>query len=722
MRLLRACALALLLVGWGIPGVSPSPPFLRECDPQEKREAQPFQLPSLKLQWDGWETSRIATSVAAILLSEKLGFTVQLVEGGNPSQVYTSLSQGRVHMAFESWPESNRAQFDRFAGPNATAADRIHAFPYADLFGHSGIFEACSRQSNGERYPTCNDKSILDSPALLQDVLETEEGRDFFAPLPSSDNSFPEWVPPYCEDKNCTVEIYHVDPDYDKGLIEGMVEALGLPAKVVYIGAGNMSRQVWSAYTKRAGALMYGYFPDINHYGISNLELPRSKIPPDLDLQRQQIQKLAWPGLVDHRGSDALAFVKEFALTKADYAELSELFDLFQDPQETACAWVKKNPSKWSKWISFPERERAPLICLPNFMSNGLCDVSYFMGWMAVLLQLGTTVAMFLLARFLNHPPERPDNYRERLDEKLVVSGAARYVAAWWRQRQEKRRLKKQVRAVGKLGPLIHNTSLRGNGTPPSGRRRSKTQALEALMQQAKAYAAQTYNTKMARKDFLRATRNADVKAGEVNAELHKDTHSWWYAWSLRWTGNFKTRVDFTSALYNVPVVLSHIRKYDNFARANQDPKVIMPPDGGDDRWIGDLSRGTLFTYMLFTTTDGVLPVILQCIGLGFFSGAVSTVFYQLVRHETYMVDHTAWAQGESVAVGRFFLSSGRISDSWRRFSISDVPTRTERSYLNAIEGIGTRAGSLVAAYAFFPTFLQVRMRAVNPKVSSKRG
>ena len=114
------------------------PQKLRMCQPQEKKPQQPFRLPSLRLQWDSWKTSQITTSVAAIILSEYLGFDVEFVPGASPAAVYSSLSKGDVHLAFESWPQSNADVFARFTSANASS--QVQAVAYSNLFGRSGLF------------------------------------------------------------------------------------------------------------------------------------------------------------------------------------------------------------------------------------------------------------------------------------------------------------------------------------------------------------------------------------------------------------------------------------------------------------------------------------------------------------------------------------------------------------------------------------------------------
>ena len=483
------------------------------------------------------------------MLSERLGFDVELVEAGTPKEVYKGISSGDVHLAFESWPGSNRDEFELYTDPSAPDGRRVHAMLYPDLFGYSGIYEACSRSPEAVS-GLCRDENIRKSPPLLKDVLDTAEGQEFFSGGVNPSGGYKEWIPAHCQDKNCSVEILHVTPEYDKGLIEGIVEKLGLPAKVVYMGS-NLTDVIWDAHTQRSGALLYAYFPDVTHHGISTLQLHRAPIHPSIDLKRQRLTKLAWPGLADRRGADALAFAQKFDLQASDYASMIEMYDLLGDPQEVACSWVRKNEPRVSNWLGFPERKNAPLFCAPSGTS-GLCSWDYFTGWMCVLIQLVLCVLMLLVGKYLNRPPDLPEDYRERLDQKLIVSGAARLLGNWWRLRRQKAKMKEEALKLATNGSEAEQ---RSEGNP-----KHMLSATKRLVGRAKKVAAQAYNMKRARKDFVQAQKAAAVKAEDVNAELHQDTHPAWIAWLLEHTGNFKTRVDFTTALCNVPVVLSHTR------------------------------------------------------------------------------------------------------------------------------------------------------------------
>lgn len=108
-----------------------------------KKIAQAFKLPELIIKWDSWSTSQMTTAIAAILLSERLGFTVKLDSGTTSKEMYSKLADGTLHLAFEAWPMSNAQEFREYV--TTGDASSIEHFPYTTLFGRSGIHEVCSR-------------------------------------------------------------------------------------------------------------------------------------------------------------------------------------------------------------------------------------------------------------------------------------------------------------------------------------------------------------------------------------------------------------------------------------------------------------------------------------------------------------------------------------------------------------------------------------------------
>ena len=150
---------------------------LRTCNkalPQMKPVAQPFQLPKLRLQWDSWPTSKITTSLAALILSEKMGFDVELVERYGSRDVYPGMASGSVHLAFEAWPASNPETYAQFVD---VEDPQVLGFPYSALFGRVGLYETCKRGV------TCADAASETLPPLFRDAIKTEAGKKHFRGL-----------------------------------------------------------------------------------------------------------------------------------------------------------------------------------------------------------------------------------------------------------------------------------------------------------------------------------------------------------------------------------------------------------------------------------------------------------------------------------------------------------------------------------------------------------
>jgi hypothetical protein len=154
------------------------------------------------------------------------------------------LSLHRPHKSLAS-----HTRVTRFVGDTPDPIVLAHAVESAQNFRPlqqlTGIFETCSRSADSG-YSKCRDDSLSNLPSLLKDVLATQQGQSFFSPENKRTDPH-EWVPSLCSAGNCTVQILHVSPDYDRGLIEGLVTKLGLPATVVYLGAADLSEEIWTA-------------------------------------------------------------------------------------------------------------------------------------------------------------------------------------------------------------------------------------------------------------------------------------------------------------------------------------------------------------------------------------------------------------------------------------------------------------------------------------------
>ena len=281
------------------------------------------------------------------------------------------------------------------------------------------------------------DEALRTSPPLLRDALKDPYVINAFSEEQATDpvcgkigkcgNNCDDctYTPAVCRaanSGNCSVQILHIAPTgYDEGKVEAMVEKLGIRAKIVYVGQKAHTSQLWTAYKKRSSSLIYSFYPNTNQYGISILNLPRAVIDPQLDFKPQQLRKLVWPGLADNRGADAVEFAKNFDLLLSDQSELSRLYDLFEDPQAAACVWVKENVAKWEELEKFPERKSTPFFCLPK-KTPGLCNNTYFLGWVAFSLQLFFSLVIGFWAYYMRSPPRFRSDIREKINEAVQGS------------------------------------------------------------------------------------------------------------------------------------------------------------------------------------------------------------------------------------------------------------------------------------------------------------
>jgi len=401
--LLVSGLLALSFHGRAVDGVEVQ---LKTCDNSKTGKIPQTYTGKLRIQWDSFPTSRITTALAAIILSENMGFDVSLESGFSTANMYEEIAGGKkLHLAFETWPASNPVQSSQYAvfynGTHAPQG-KVNAYPYINLFGRSGLFETCSREAGGcASLPQGTGvliKEALKSPAAQEHFNVT----DYVPPCSGTDC---EYVPEHCSDASCEVQILHIaKTGYDEGLVEALVDKLKIPARVAYLGAQAHTDALWAAYIEKKGALVYSYFPNANQHGISILSLDRAKIAPGDDFLSQQLQKLAYPGLKDMQGGDALEFMQNFDLSKKDYEDLAALNDLFRDPQDAACVWYRQNQAKWRPWVKFPERELASFFCLQA--DDGLCDARYLLGWCIFFGQAVLFVALCYYANYLKKPPE----------------------------------------------------------------------------------------------------------------------------------------------------------------------------------------------------------------------------------------------------------------------------------------------------------------------------
>ena len=381
---------------------------LKPCFATEKTVLpSPFLKPKLKIFWGYWTTHELTTSVAAIILSEKLGFDVELVSDTTARASMQAIAKGDIHINFEFWPGSNPDTYREYAKefhPDVEPG-QVHAFPYKSLFARSGLYETCSRHSSTE-FRTCLDGSLSNSQVLLKEAMDDPAIQRHFSQEKVAMPEHGSWNDaPRCQHRgtNCSVEILHIAPTgYDEGLLESIVTTLNLPASIAYLGEEAHTKAIWKAYTARKGALVYSYFPNALQDGVAVQGMPRAAMDQDLDFPTQQLVKIAWPGLEKERGGDALAFVRDFHLSLEDYNRLAETYEIVKDTQKAACVWLVDNPELWQALVKFPERKQQDLLCLQD--DSGLCNLQYRVGWVVFTAQVLLFAATLYMAVSLKQP------------------------------------------------------------------------------------------------------------------------------------------------------------------------------------------------------------------------------------------------------------------------------------------------------------------------------
>ena len=180
------------------------------------RVGNPDRIPQtytdkLRIQWDSWPTSQITTALAAIILSENMGFDVVLEDAFSANNMYEKMAEGLLlHLAFETWPASNpktSAEYARFFNGTHAPPGMVNSYPYINLFGRAGIFETCPRSAGGcASVPS-------DTGVLLKDALKSPAGQQHFNVteyVPGCSGADCEFIPPQCNGGQCEVQILHI--------------------------------------------------------------------------------------------------------------------------------------------------------------------------------------------------------------------------------------------------------------------------------------------------------------------------------------------------------------------------------------------------------------------------------------------------------------------------------------------------------------------------------
>jgi glycine betaine/proline transport system substrate-binding protein len=285
---------------------------------------------TIELVQNPWDASRLDVAIAAILIREQLGLTVEVTEIDEFSQ-WQLIATGAKHASFEVWPSGHAEDIQ-----NYVVTGRVDDVGLLGPIGKISWY-----------VPTY---MLTSNPGLASWTALTDPANVslFATPTSGSAGQFtggdPTWT------------------SYDADIIKN----LHLDLKVVDLGSEDAElAALESAYASRSPILLYLWTP---HAALAKYELTAVELPAysddcyahaadggvDCDYPTDHLFKIVWPALAQ-ANPRAYAFLKAFTLTSEDQLVLLNLVDnQGYSIVEAAQYWVDANQKTWSTWIPAP--------------------------------------------------------------------------------------------------------------------------------------------------------------------------------------------------------------------------------------------------------------------------------------------------------------------------------------------------------------------------------
>jgi len=367
--------------------------FVWSCLPEAERGTADRSGTVVRLLVRNWMSHELVSSLAAIILTEKFGYTVKFVAA--PSNYFGQLDQlvehGLMDADLESWSHYTEIKGTDLYNPAACTPATSSLCKANDLVdvvsngygGRSGIYllnatasksrlidyykpfqqptwraemgiESCSssrlKANTGSSFPVCD-------PAKHSWCNTDGQWRGFYAPTLCFDDQY---YPP--EDRKCS-EVIMGPPSWDTGFFETLSRTLGLYTAFAYHDASTLSRLRLAMETAnpQKDVLFYSFrpnwgaedrnawrisFPDIFPGCDKNVGDPRlGKV--DCDYKEKRLKKLIAKSL-KVRAPAAYFFLKAFRLSKPDDSNLLKLVPTptasSSQMRTAACSFLKIHP------------------------------------------------------------------------------------------------------------------------------------------------------------------------------------------------------------------------------------------------------------------------------------------------------------------------------------------------------------------------------------------
>lgn len=284
--------------------------------------------PPIKLAVSPWVASELNAALAAIILEEKMGYTVELVPIDEYAQ-WEALARGEVHASLEIWPSGH--------GDNAREyIQEKHLVQDGGLLGPVGKIAWYIPSYVLRTHPelaTWEGFRQASSAALFATPDSDDKGR-FLAGDPT-------WV------------------QYDEDIIRN----LGLNLAVVRLESEDaLLAALDEAYKKEEPILLYFWTPHWAHtiYDLVPVKLPdysdacyarKDQGGVDCDYPPDPLFKAFWVGLED-QAPEAYRFLKNMSYTNLDQIAMLASVQLDgKSVEEAARAWLAENTEVWQAWL-----------------------------------------------------------------------------------------------------------------------------------------------------------------------------------------------------------------------------------------------------------------------------------------------------------------------------------------------------------------------------------
>ena len=284
---------------------------------------------TITLAINPWNGSAVNVAVAAQLLEDELGYTVETVEIDENAQ-WAAINTGDIDASLEVWPSGHAQNVTDFIDSSDGNVD------YAGVLGPVGKIGWFMPTYMVEQYPALATWEGLADPELAA-MFATAETGDKGQYLGGD----PSWT------------IY--DPQ--------IIENLGLNFEIVYVGSETgILAALDAAYNREDPILFYFWTPHsaFNTYDLTNVALPAYSDDcydladaggVDCDYPADDLFKIVNRDLAtDAPAADAL--LRNMNYAAADQISMLaavELDDL--SIEEAAAAWIEANASTWQAWL-----------------------------------------------------------------------------------------------------------------------------------------------------------------------------------------------------------------------------------------------------------------------------------------------------------------------------------------------------------------------------------